>query len=772
VRTAVGSQSSAARRQLATWLSRPPSALTLLGAVVVAIALVATGLVLFQGGGSPQTLVWLSLGAVASGLLLAGVAHLRRFSSPGGDGADSRRELLGAVVGALLVLVPLSLTPLTLYLWRTSDRGAIVLLPPLLDRRYLVIGYYLLVLGVPLALLLGARMVSPARAADIPSSTPALEVHQAPARRKLRPLVLVVVAFAFATYFYGPPWGQRPLGGPINYHETVHLTGLQAILHGRLPYIGSASDQYGPVSQLFIFGWMKLIGGFDLSGFREAFAAQHWLAVAFVCVVLLLFLPRRAAIWSLALATLVFPTFQLFGFDPRIIPAAYLPGVGSGYGGLFGWANVWRYSGVLLLGLVLPNLFFGARRSRLQFGALGVVWGLTCLAAQESLLGGAFVTAAVVAALLLSGALQCRDLRSPLLALGAGGAIAGLPVLLFYLAHRELAQFLRNYLLAPVAVSNGWSNTTWWQGGPWHKTYLFLPVFTLLCGLIAVCQLRPLRIARCWCRERAILFGCFSAAAVTQAGAFLRSDTPHLLNVMLVTPVLVGTTAALGGRMLGLRNPASRSLVAVGVFAAGLALLPWSASLPLVKDRLTSPLSGRTAHSDRAADATVLPGLAGRRLGSVYSGLPRCCDFSDVSVDEFVRFANELAMLIGDRTTYVSRSVPDYQPGLGYFMADLRPFDLPLEPTSMAFDRDKVAANLRALADRRRPLDAVVTADPTSDDSRIAIERLGPNPTITRLDYAGKPVQVFVASMSDTTAVPSRTSRIPSGHGTEDSRRS
>jgi hypothetical protein len=79
-------------------------------------------------------------------------------------------------------------------------------------------------------------------------------------------------------------------------------------------------------------------------------------------------------------------------------------------------------------------------------------------------------------------------------------------------------------------------------------------------------------------------------------------------------------------------------------------------------------------------------------------------------------------------------------------MADLRPFDLPLEPTSIAFDHDKVAENMRALADRGRPLDAVVTADPASEDSRIAIARLGSDPVITRLPYAGLIVQVFVAS--------------------------
>ena len=61
-------------------------------------------------------------------------------------------------------------------------------------------------------------------------------------------------------------------------------------------------------------------------------------------------------------------------------------------------------------------------------------------------------------------------------------------------------------------------------------------------------------IVRPWNRERGVLFGCFAAAAVAQAGAFLRADTTHLFNVMLVTPILVGATAALAGQVLGLRS--------------------------------------------------------------------------------------------------------------------------------------------------------------------------------------------------------------------------
>jgi hypothetical protein len=715
----------------------------LLGVVVVATALIATGVVILYGGGVPRPMLWLLPGAVMAGLVLAGVARFGRLDSRRTDTADSNHTSVGAVVGALVVLVPLSIVPLSLFLWRDTDSSAIVLFAPLVDHRYLVVAYYLVVVGVPLALLLGARMVNSTRMAD-PSSTgtvPATEANHGLAWRKLRPLLLVLAGIATATYFYGPPWGQRPMGGPIDYHETVHFSGLQAIQLGRLPYVGAASDQYGPASQLFMFGWMKLIGGFDLSGFREAFAAQHWLAVAFACALVLLVLPRRAAILSLALAILVFPTFQLFGFDAG----------GYSYGSFFGWGNVGRYSGLLLLGLALPHLLLTAHRNRLQFGALGIAWAITCLASQENLLGGLLVIAVVVTGLRLSGSVQRRDLRSPLLALGAGWATVVVPMLLVYLGHGELGQFLRNYFLSPVAVANGWSNTTWWEVGPWYTTYRVLPVFTLLCGLIAVGRLRPLGIAGSWCRERGIVFGCFAAAAVAQAGAFLRSDTSHLFNVMLVTPILVGATAALAGQLLGMRNFASRSLIAAGVLAAGLALLPWSSSLPLAQGRLTAPLSARTAHVDQTGDAKALPGVAGRRLGPGYRGLPQCCTSTNVSAGEFVRFANRLHLVIGDRRTYVSTSMPDHQPGLWYFMADLHPFDLPIEPTAMAFDRDSVAENLRALADRGRPLDAVVTTDPTSEDSRIAIERLGSHPIVTRFRYAGLTVQVFVASQSGTT---------------------
>jgi hypothetical protein len=741
VRALVTRRALTARALLGAWLTRPAPALALLAVAGIGTALVGTALVLKHGGialtARPLLALWLPLGVGVAALVSAVAVRIVR-PAPIGGLAASHYEVLMAIVAALVMLLPLSLVPLALFLWRATDSSDIVLFPPLLDRRYLLAAYYLLVLGVPISLLAGARLTDWTRADPAPARRHVSKTgaFRASAIARLRPFLLAIAGLATATYFYGPPWGTRPLGGPIDYHETVHFTGLQAIRLGALPYVGAASDQYGPGSQLFNYCWMRLIGGFDLAGFRQAYAAQHWLAVAFVCTLVLLFLPMQAALVSLALAILVFPTFQFFGFDA----GGYNPH------SFFGWGNVGRYSGLLLLGLVLPRLLLTAPRNRGLFGTLGAAWGVTCLLAQESLLGGCVLLATVLTAVVLSGSVQARDLRGPVLALFAGWLIVVGPLLLVYLGYGELGPLLRNYLLYPLAVSSGYSNTTWWQGGPWHATYLLLPAFTLACGLIAVGRLTPLAIARRWSPERGVLFGSFAGAAVAQSGAFLRADTSHLFNVMLITPILLGATATMGGQLLGFQSLPSRLLVAACVVAAGWGLLPWSSSsFALARQRLTQPVSGRTAHF-QLGDTKELSGIAGQRLGSSYRVLPRCCTSTNVPVEEFVRFANRLRRLLGNRRTYISTFAPDHQPGLWYFMADLRPFDLPVEPTAMAFDRASVMENLRALADRRRPLDAVVTTDPTSADSGIAIERLGAHPVVKRLHYAGSTVQVFLAS--------------------------
>jgi TPR repeat protein len=717
------------------------SDLALLGVVSIGTALAAVGLMQVRGVLTPTARFFvpalltllgpLGIGATAFAGAVALRAHARRM---GAASTTPYPAMIRSIVVAVGILVPLSLVPLALFLWRAVDLTQ----PALFDKRSLVAFYYLMVLGVPIALLAGARATAATRTDPTgnPCDTPGLGGDAAAPWRRLRPTLALIAAAVMASYFYGPPWGGRPLGGPIDSHEIVHFTGLQAIHVGRIPYVGAGSEQYGPGSQLFVFGWMKFVGGFTVQGFREAYAALHWLGVAFVCAVVLLFLPTRAAVIALALALLVFPTFQQFGFHA------------ASYDGFWGWGNVWRYAGEVLLGLALPHaLLESGGTSRWRLAVFGAVWGVTCLLGQENMAGGIFIIGAVGLALVLSGSLTCAPAGRSLLALGAGAAVVMVPVLAIYLSLGQAGPFLRNFFWMIRTVGAGEWNTMWSEAQPtwWHTTFLLLPVLTLACGVIAVLRRRPLTIAGPWSQGRAALFGCFVAAAVVQSGALLRSDVSHLVGVMLVTPLLVGATAALGGALLELRSAIGRSVFGLCVIAAGWALLPWeSASFTAARARLSNPWSVRTAPYPPREEPRPRPGGTAARLGPGYEEWPTS-GYADSDgtriiqpISQNIRLADDLRRVVGGRTTYVSRDAPDGdgQQGLWYFLADLHPFDLPFEPRGMAhFNRVAQAENLRALADRGRHLDAVVTLKPASEDSRIAIERLGPTPVVYLLPY-------------------------------------
>jgi len=723
-------------------LDQPAPALALVGALGLGTAVLAVALLASSDDpittGRPAIGLGVAFGIGVVGLTGAFAVRVATSSQPPDSGVRTP-AIFRSVFGALVLLLPLVLVPVLLFLGRATDTGELVLFPPLLDKRYLLASYYIVVLGVPLALLVSSRLTSAFASEQVPSATTTWSVADALHRLPpaVRRLLAVLAGVATATYFYGPPWGGRPLAGAVDYHETVHFTGLQAIHAGAVPYVGAASDQYGPASQLFNYGWMELVGGFNLAGFREAYVAQHWLAIAFVCAVVLLFLPVRAAVLGIALAILVFPLFQFFGFDVD----------GYRIASYWGWGNLWRYAGLLLLGLALPRLMLrDGCASRWSFGVLGAVWGLTCLLAQENLFGGVLVIAVVALALILSASVPRDLLGRALLAIGIGWAALIGPVLVAYAALGELGPFIRNYFIVTMAVSGGYSNTIWWQDSAWYTTYILLPVLTLACGLIALTRTKPLSIVGGWSLPRGLLFGCFVAAAVAQATALFRADSSHLVNVMLITPILVGATAVMAGSLLDVRDGFWRLVLGVGVVLVALAVLPGDAwSFSLARDRLTAPVDGRTAAYDAPPGPRVPRGVAADRVGP-YAALPRCCTATAATGRELVRFADRVHELVGNRTTFVSRSVAGGEPGVVYFVADLHPFDLPLEPTSMAIDRQQVIANRRAIADKSNRLDAVVTDAPREGSSRVAIARLGPHPRVHMLELGGKQVRVLIAS--------------------------
>src|SRR5262249_60707094 len=91
-------------------------------------------------------------------------------------------------------------------------------------------------------------------------------------RSRRRHVVAIVLIASAAWYFAGPPWHLDRHHRSIDWHEQVHLGGLQAIHSGYAPYIGPASNQYGPGFQFITYSLMTRLFQFDIVGFRESFA--------------------------------------------------------------------------------------------------------------------------------------------------------------------------------------------------------------------------------------------------------------------------------------------------------------------------------------------------------------------------------------------------------------------------------------------------------------------------------------------------------------------
>jgi hypothetical protein len=163
------------------------------------------------------------------------------------------------------------------------------------------------------------------------------------ARRRLAAVAGLATAFGLAWYFLGPPWHISQTTAPISKQEDVVLIGLQAVAEGHLPYVGVASVQYGPGTQLAAYLLMRHVTAMSVVGFREAWALFA-LAGAFVlfAVFFLAFDYARGLAASL-LSVLVYPTLRQIAFAP-----------GGSFNGYWGWANPLRYVGVIALVLLLP----------------------------------------------------------------------------------------------------------------------------------------------------------------------------------------------------------------------------------------------------------------------------------------------------------------------------------------------------------------------------------------------------------------------------------
>jgi hypothetical protein len=559
-------------------------------------------------------------------------------------------------------------------------------------------------------------------------------------RRALGVAAGVATALALAWYFVGPPWYLNQTGGPISTQEEIWLTGLQAIARGHLPYTGVAGIQFGPGAQLSCYWLMRHVFSFSVVGFRQAWSVLYWAGLSVLFVIFFLAFGYIRGLAISLLSALVYPVMHAFGFRP-----------GGQFIVYWGWTDPLRYAGAIALILLLPAVIRRCPSWRGVIGgtALGLVWGVMCYMGQENLAGGVIGALALTVLLMLTGTFSGRAAASGLAAVAAGFALVWLPILAFYASHGDLGQLLSRYFLYPFAVAGGWSNTSWQghthQPSPLTTMFYALPFLLAIIAVTLVFDVRPLRIATQWSRERIMLAVSVLAAILMYADGMLRADTSDLTGTMFAVPALVVVVATVVPRLLGARRRLTLIGVGAALAAASFALLPYGDySLSSLRITAADPYLDRL---QLAADRQTgqLTTVAARRVGSdLATWQGPCCQFGTESMASFIATMNRLHAILGNRTTYIV-DVPEGYPGLVYFVADLTPapvqwdklmtvLNVPQLDAYMAYFRTYVLARTQAL----------IT---TSFDRPEAIyfHRRYPHARRIELSLLGKPFFVLVA---------------------------
>jgi len=487
------------------------------------------------------------------------------------------------------------------------------------------------------------------------------------ARWLLRVAAGLATGLGLAWYFLGPSWHLTSTSAPISRQEDVWLIGLQAMAKGHLPYVGVAEVPYGPGTQVATYLLMHHVTAFSMVGFREAWALEVWAGASILFAVFFLAFGYVRGLAVSLLSALVYPALWMVAFHP-----------GGSFNGYFGWFSPLRYVGLIALVLLLPAVVrrCPSWRGAAAGAAIGALWGLMSYMAQENLAGGVVGALAVAALLVFSGSSPWRAVRAALLATLAGFLLIWAPILAYYEAHRQLGDFLGQYLLFPSAVAEG-INDTPWQGfahtpSPYTRMFYVLPFVLAALALAAVFQVRPLRIATEWSRARTGLVATVVVTILLYQGVLLRSDQSHLTGTLLMVPAVVIIAGAALPRLLGARHRVTAALAGAALVVASFTLLPSSAyAWNSVRSAAELPYLARQqlAAGPRPAAPTT---LAATRVGPGLSDAPQCCQGGPVSMGQFVHLMELIHVIVGNRVAYVANFHGAY-PGLVYFVADLNP---------------------------------------------------------------------------------------------------
>ena len=437
----------------------------------------------------------------------------------------------------------------------------------------------------------------------------------------------------------------------------MNLGPLQAIEKGYVPYVGPASSQYGPGSQILTYAVMKWSGRFDLLSYRAAGAWLHLLTAFGICAAAVYLLDGWMLVPVLLLA-LAYSPLGFFGYQEN-----------GSLEGFYGWANGLRYMGCMI---ALGGLPAAVRRGGAAQWALGAVFGLFCFLSQENLGTAATGGAMLVALLWLTGTASIRSLAWCLGRAACGFIAVWIPVALFFLAQGAFGGFVRSYLLFGAGVANGFLNS-WWlspANSSQYRSYLYTGVILAAIGAWTLFDARERRLRGPLDRRQARLLGFVCAAAAAYAVSLLRSDSWHTRNTTVALPfvlLLAFWDLPQWSARPGWRRWAIRAAIAGMALWVYPLIGAWVMNAPT---ELRAPLrrfAADRAPVSRAAD----PRIPFQRVTRYLTDDPPSAE-GGMEMRVFLEEMIALHEIAGRKKTMVI-GVPGLYPGVVSFVADLTP---------------------------------------------------------------------------------------------------
>jgi hypothetical protein len=657
--------------------------------------------------------------------LLAMTAGMVFAVSPPVARADrhDRHGLLGwgmaLNIGALLLFVPVYAAVWesdwdTITGWRTY---------PYFNKRWLAALY-----GIAIAVFLVLPVaITRWLTATPPSSVPL------PVTLRRRPIwwwsIELTLLLAAVWYLVGPPWNVAIHHRAIDLHEQVHLGPLQAVDKGHLPYLGPASTQYGPGTQLALYAYMSMTEQFNLVGFREAFLLVHLICVALFAVLAHAHTGWRTA-WLVLLVGVICSPIRFFAFT----------GDGA-LGESYGWGNAGRYLAPLILVPGVAILLTREVRRWLPLSiSLGVVWGLLAWFAQENLASGLTGTALVAIVLFSAGATSWSRMLHVGTRVIMGSALVWVPLLGWYAAHGVAGQFVSNYFVLPRAVAAGFQNTWFGEGGanPLANAFHYVPVFAIAVAVLTLWDVTTWRLRRLE-RDHVRLLSFVCVLLASFQGALYRSDSLHTLNVFLALPFVV----VLSWRDLPHWTAATwtgRAAIRSAFVVLFLWMLPLQPYLTGGYDWILYPPSLKFAAT--VENVPVSSGVAFERATAHLSDEPTVAGEGSGPMRQFLSDASELHRLIGGRPTFVESAGP-YFTGLVYFMADLTPAPYLYDVETMMFNNRQQTAAWAHFQKNLAKVECVITSSTDAFEARAFLSA-NPRASVTPMRLGAGQIYVIM----------------------------